>query len=434
LTVTGVRCFSKRQEMAIRPVTILVGENSTGKSTVLAMARAGWEIAFATGEPNFNEQPFDLGAFDAIAHFGGRGHRAAEFTIETDFEIPDRNQKARARDLVRTVRGTFGERVGQPFLRKWSATQRGVELSVEAKDDTSLQVAVSRRGTRIVDEVLVDVVRTANMASDALLAMRRQALTQAAKDRRITADLFAPEIMQLLPGGPLADPPPPPFAIAPIRSKPERTYDPKRGIPEPEGSHVPMDLAALYATAPDEFKRLTEAISEYGREGNLFTGLEVKRLGKKPGDPFQLLVRVGKHSFNLRDVGYGVSQVLPILVDVMRAPSRQTFLLQQPEVHLHPRAQATLGSLIAHQAGRRQQTFIVETHSDYLLDRVRMEVRERDGARALSPDDITVLYFERVKGDVIVHSIKIDDNGELRDVPAGYRSFFLNEERRLLGL
>jgi hypothetical protein len=419
--------------MTIRPITILVGENSTGKSTVLAMARAAWQIAFATSEPNFNEQPFDLGAFDAIAHFAGRARRAADFSIEADFEIPDRNH-TKPRDIIRTVCGTFGEHVGQPVLNKWSASQRGIELSVEAKGDSSFRVAVSRRNTRTVDEVLVDVARTTNMASDALLAVRRQALAHAAKDRRITPDLFAPEIMQLLPGGPLADPPPAPFAVAPIRSKPERTYDPKRGIPEPEGSHVPMELAALYATAPDEFKRLIDVISEYGREGNLFTGLEVKRLGKKPGDPFQLLVRVGKHSFNLRDVGYGVSQVLPILVDVVRAPPRQMFLLQQPEVHLHPRAQATLGSLIAHQAGQRQQTFIVETHSDYLLDRVRMEVRDKEGARVLRPKDVAILYFERVKGDVVVHTIEIDDKGELRDVPAGYRRFFLNEERRLLGL
>jgi len=419
--------------MTLRPVTILVGENSTGKSTILAMARAAWEIAFATGEPNFNEQPFDLGAFDAIAHYGGRTHRADQFTIEGSFDVPERAH-GKARTTVRTVRGTFGERVGQPVLIKWSASQRDIELTVEAKGENTTRVTVSRKGARIVDEVLSDVVRTTNMASDAVLAVRRQALARSAKDRRITADLFAPEIMQLLPGGPLADPPPPPFAVAPIRSKPERTYDPKRGLPEPEGSHVPMELATLHATAPAEFKRLVEAISEYGREGNLFSSLEVKRLGKKPGDPFQLLVRVGKHPFNLRDVGYGVSQVLPILVDIIRAPKQQTFLLQQPEVHLHPRAQASLGSLIAQQAARMNQTFIVETHSDYLLDRVRMEVRERDGSRTLTPADIAILYFERVKGNVVVHTIEVDDNGELRDVPAGYRSFFLNEERRLLGL
>src|SRR5262245_415756 len=139
--------------MTIRPVTILVGENSTGKSTMLAMARAAWAIAFATGEPDFNEQPFDLGAFDAIAHFGGRNHRTSEFSIEADFEVPERNQKAKARDLMRTVRGTFGEHVGQPVLKKWSATQRDVELSVEARGDAALQVAVSRKGVRIVDEV-----------------------------------------------------------------------------------------------------------------------------------------------------------------------------------------------------------------------------------------------------------------------------------------
>ena len=64
-------------------------------------------------------------------------------------------------------------------------------------------------------------------------------------------------------------------------------------------------------------------------------------------DPFQLQVKVrsGPRA-NLMDVGYGVSQILPILVDVMRPDTRsRTFLLQQPEVHLHPRGQAALASL-----------------------------------------------------------------------------------------
>src|SRR5881396_1662040 len=76
--------------------------------------------------------------------------------------------------------------------------------------------------------------------------------------------------------------------------------------------------------------------------------------------------------FNLVDVGYGVSQALPILVDTLQRPAAdEVFLLQQPEVHLHPRAQAELGSFFVSQAGKKRR-FVIETHSDYLVDRVRM--------------------------------------------------------------
>ena len=80
---------------------------------------------------------------------------------------------------------------------------------------------------------------------------------------------------------------------------------------------------------------------------------------------------------NLVDVGYGVSQALPVITELLDhdADPPKLFLLQQPEIHLHPKAQAALGSLLCTVAGIGRQ-LIVETHSDYLLDRVRMDIRD----------------------------------------------------------
>ncbi|MCC7173433.1 MAG: AAA family ATPase, partial [Planctomycetes bacterium] len=162
-----------------------------------------------------------------------------------------------------------------------------------------------------------------------------------------------------------------------------------------------MDLATLHATSPEDYSTLTNSIAKYGRDANLFARLDVRRRGRKPGDPFQLMVAVDRFAFNLVDVGYGVSQILPILVDTLRAPARQTFLLQQPEVHLHPRAQAALGSLLVTHAKDRHQTFIVETHSDYLVDRVRMDVRDSK----LPHDEVVILYFQRDGRKATIHTI-----------------------------
>ena len=107
------------------------------------------------------------------------------------------------------------------------------------------------------------------------------------------------------------------------------------------------------------------------------------------------------------------------------------FLLQQPEVHLHPRAQAALGSLFCNLAASGKQ-IIVETHSDYILDRARMDIR--DGKTDLKPDDISVLYFERDELDVNIHSIRMDEDGNFWDAPPGYRRFFDVETRRYIGL
>src|SRR4051812_38836872 len=109
LRIVGVRCFREEQQIPLRRVTLLVGENSSGKSTVLAMARVAWDLAFGHAEPDFNEQPYDMGGYDAIAHFhGGRGKRVSEFTVEARFQIPQASRGKK--EDSRVVRGEFCER------------------------------------------------------------------------------------------------------------------------------------------------------------------------------------------------------------------------------------------------------------------------------------------------------------------------------------
>ena len=98
-------------------------------------------------------------------------------------------------------------------------------------------------------------------------------------------------------------------------------------------------------------------------------------------------------------------------------------------MYLHPSAQAALGSLFCQVAGPRHQ-LIVETHSDHLMDRVRMDVR--DGVSGLKPEDVSILFFERRGLDVRIHSLRIDKEGNVLDAPDGYRQFFMDEMSRSL--
>ena len=133
---------------------------------------------------------------------------------------------------------------------------------------------------------------------------------------------------------------------------------------------------------------------------------------------------------NLMDVGYGVSQILPLLVELL-SDDESLFLLQQPEVHLHPSAEAALGSLFCSTAASGRQ-LIVETHSEYIVDRVRMDIRDR--TTHLKPDDVSLLFFDRTDLDVRIHSLRFDEQGNLLDAPDGYGQFFMNETRRSIGL
>jgi len=192
---------------------------------------------------------------------------------------------------------------------------------------------------------------------------------------------------------------------------------------------VPMVLNKILSEK-ENGSALRQALESFGKASGLFKSIEVKHKGNKDSDPFQLSVKMTGPSFNLVDVGYGVSQVLPIIVDIIQNPS-DIFLLQEPEVHLHPQAQAELGSFLASVAKEQNKNFIIETHTDYIIDRIRMDVRDK---KYLTPDDVAILYFEKQQGTVKIHKLELDEYGNITNAPPTYRQFFLTEERRMLGI
>ena len=130
------------------------------------------------------------------------------------------------------------------------------------------------------------------------------------------------------------------FASAPVRTQPYRTYTPSELVASAEGSHVPLELAKLKLRSPTQWLAVKDALVSFGQSSGLFTDIDVKQFGRSDIDPFQILIRVDGPAMNLVDVGYGISQALPIVYQIQNPSVHSTFLLQQPEVHLHPRAQA----------------------------------------------------------------------------------------------
>jgi predicted ATPase len=188
----------------------------------------------------------------------------------------------------------------------------------------------------------------------------------------------------------------------------------------------------MHATDPVAWERLSRVLDDLGKETGLFDHLGIKRLGgKQLSRPFQLAISIAGQMGDrtLVDVGYGVSQALPVAVEALDRPQGATLLLQQPEVHLHPRAQAGLGAFFARVARDRGIRFVVETHSDYLVDRVRMAIR--DGV--LERRDVALLWFRSSQGVSRVDRIDLADDGSIREAPEGYREFFLREKLSILG-
>jgi len=128
-----------------------------------------------------------------------------------------------------------------------------------------------------------------------------------------------------------------------------------------------------------------------------------------------------------RDVGIGVSQVLPVLVGAYAAKN-QIVAIEQPEIHLHPALQADLGDVFLQSALRENRNrFLIETHSEHLLLRIMRRMRETssetlpDDLPEVRPDDVCVLFVQPKGSSSVVRHLELDEEGQLLDAwPGGF--------------
>lgn len=129
--------------------------------------------------------------------------------------------------------------------------------------------------------------------------------------------------------------------------------------------------------------------------------------------------RATSRPFRPTGVGFGVSYTLPVVVTLLAAPPGTLVLIENPEAHLHPRGQMALGDLMA-RAGAAGVQVIVETHSDHVVNGVRLAVRDR----RVHPDLIKFHYFtRRDQEDHLVHEVvspRIDADGRIDQWPDGF--------------
>ena len=434
LIIEDVRCFAGRQEFNIRPLTFLAGENSTGKSTVLGCLET--LTTFMRSRPDgldFNIEPYQMGAFADIVRRSNP--KKKRFQIGFSFQS-DKGSMEYILKCVERTKGSEPVVLEERFIfENREIICKEVERLPHHSDDaifSSDSVDIRLGETDGIQKFEVSVIPfSIGIAAFETLGQLRFWMRRQDKNRDrsepLPGEVQFRELLELVHQAGLSS-----FgthSFAPIRSKPQRTYNPLKEAVSAEGSDMPMLLMNMSKASKQQWQELRNRLIEFGKASGLFGDINVRQLGKSTSDPFQLQIKVKGPKVNLMDVGYGVNQLLSILVRILNEPQMTTFLMQQPEVHLHPRGQAELSSLLVDLARQMEHKFIIETHSDSMINRARIEIMNK----RMAPEDVSLIYLEPVGNKVMVHNIRFDEQANLLDAPNGYRDFFLHESDKLLG-
>ncbi|MBM6889446.1 AAA family ATPase [Bacteroides caecigallinarum] len=163
---------------------------------------------------------------------------------------------------------------------------------------------------------------------------------------------------------------------------------------------------------PDNFKIQVDKWLEYICPG---INVTVESLGLFLGQ-VKLRNQMNSVSSVAPNIGFGISYVLPIIVDGLLGDRGKMLIVENPEAHLHPKAQSNLGFFLGKMASSGL-TVIIETHSEHIVNGIRRAALSKLG---LSPDDVNIYFFDNSNRNIEVNKIKIDNEGNLTDFPTDF--------------
>lgn len=412
ITVKGFKSIAEECEIDIRPLTILAGVNSSGKSSIMQPLLLLKQTL---------EAPYDPGP---LLIDGPNVH----FTLANQFfskltdgkEVTDRFHiqiETRESDFIHCVRTTF---------KKSASGIEIAEMMTEGKYDPKKSWLLSSEPLTLYPEMPPEdfmelaqrnpTFKTYNIVGRSRCFLRLE--SQGGSGFFNVVSLLDVNIVDIihLPG---------------LRGNPERTYGLTSTGPRYPGTfenYVTSIIHEWQETKDKRLKTLTDALHTLGITGKVGTErindarieLHVSRLTHDSTD--------GADMVSIADVGLGISQVLPVLVAVIAAKKGQLVYIEQPELHLHPRAQVALAQVLA-DAAKRGVRVVAETHSSLLLLAIQTLVAEGK----LSPDLAKLHWFTRRENGVTeVNSADLDEAGAYGEWPEDFDDVDLKAQSRYL--
>jgi predicted ATPase len=403
LRLKNFKCFEDTGELEIRPLTLFVGPNSSGKSSTMqfllalrqTVESADIQTAFAP-----NDSWVKLGAYpDFIFRHDWKRE------LEVMLEFTERSSR-RPTKLRLKVRWRYNKKT----------TQIQLEESELIYNDGELIQQIMRKA-RGYEVVLKKAAEGGKEWRNNVIPVHFYTLTPATriqKGERLTemshyfmVRLFIEMEFRRL------------FYLGPLREFPQRSYVISGQAPSDVGIRGERSVEVLWFASRTKrlTKRTLENINRWVKEFGIAREVRLEHLGKSNQYQVLFVDAATNLPVNIADVGFGASQLLPIIVQGFYAPFKSTLLIEQPEIHLHPKAQAILGDLLMDIVKDGDRQIIVETHSEHLLARIQRRIAEQK----FSHEQVVVYYFEPTPDGTKIHRIELDEYGQLAEpIPEGF--------------
>lgn len=219
--------------------------------------------------------------------------------------------------------------------------------------------------------------------------------------------------------------------LGPLRDFPKRNYAWAGDAPEHVGTDGDGVIEALLAGAHRKISRasnkraypLQAVVAGWLKRLGLLESFEAKRIARNRKE-YEVRVRApnSKEDVDLPDVGFGISQVLPVVVESFYVAHNSTVIIEQPELHLHPKVQTELADLFIEAIHSRENgsdrsvQFIIESHSEHFLQRLQRRVAEGE----LDPKDVAIYFCEASPDGSVLRELKVNLLGEIENWPKDF--------------
>lgn len=425
ITVSGFKSLANETSIEIRPLTILAGANSSGKSSImqpLLLMKQTLEVVYDPGPLLLNGPNVQFTSSEQIFSKVNKKFRGR---FEVEIAMMDQNDLSQ-----KSLRHTFQRNKEGVELTKTAFRDKKGTIVLKANDTTIDDVKpllsdfVEIAGKfkfpqyQLVSEINPEItIERKRCFFNVNLVWRTELLSYDPTSYALTP-LFEIEIPKII-------------HIPGLRGNPQRTYKTTavgKEFPGTFENYVASVVHSWQENGDERLGMLTEALEKLGL---------ARRINAKKLDDTQVELRVGRllrssnggeDTVSVADVGFGVSQVLPVLVGLLTAEPGQLVYIEQPELHLHPRAQTALAQILADTAQRGVRV-VVETHSSLLLLGVQALVAEGH----LAPELIKFHWFQRGDdGVTTVTSAELDENGAFGDWPEDFADVSLEAQSRYI--